>query len=61
MTHNFLIKKNKMYPSVANTAEKAAVKFKKLMKTRPGYWAENMCDSIEKLTDGDEQVKFLLF
>ena len=48
-----------MYPETADNAEKCSAKFLKLMKSRPGFWAENVCDSIQDLSDGDEQVKFL--
>ena len=48
-----------MYPEVCDTAEKAARKFKGLMATRPGFWAENVCASVEELTDSTEQINFL--
>jgi len=48
-----------MYPEIADNAEKCAAQFLKLMKDRPGYWAENVNDSIMDLKDGDEQIKFL--
>ena len=50
-----------MYPEKADSAIKCAIKFRKLMKERPTFWAENVQDSIEHLTDSNEQIKWLKF
>ena len=48
-----------LFPEEATTAKLAADKFMQLMKERPQYWGENICDSIEKLTDEKEQMMFM--
>mgnify|MGYP001233197678 CR=1 FL=1 len=48
-----------MWEEPATDAKGCAKLFSKLMKERPQSWSDNMLQSIEDLTDGDEQMRFL--
>ena len=50
-----------LFPEKNTTAVHCAKRFRELMKERPGFWAENVVDSIQDMTNSFEQIDFLRY
>ena len=48
-----------LFPQKNTTAVQCSVRFRELIQDRPGFWAENVAESLKDCKDDDEVIDFL--